>query len=128
MTPTNAPGLAQPQIVVVPTATNANGIVKLRDPTPHFCNICDKDFHSDFNLKRHMRDYHSDAGANPNSCVREDDVSPMHIAAGLENDAAYAYLALLLKYDGGFGNGVGTDEHGWRLADLMTLSFVAIEQ
>ena len=57
-----------------------------------------------------------DAGANPNSCVREDDVSPMHIAAGLENDAAYAYLALLLKYEGGSGNGVLNDELGWRLA------------
>ena len=41
-----------------------------------------------------------DAGADPNSCVREDDVSPMHIAAGLENNAAYAYLELLLKYKG----------------------------
>ena len=41
-----------------------------------------------------------EAGANPNSCVREDDVSPMHIAAGLDNDAAYAYLQLLLKYEG----------------------------
>jgi len=38
-------------------------------------------------------------GADPNTCVRED-VSPMHIAAGLENDAAYAYLALLLKFKG----------------------------
>ena len=39
-------------------------------------------------------------GADPNACVREDDVSPMHIAAGLDNDAAYAYLELLLKYQG----------------------------
>ena len=39
-------------------------------------------------------------GADPNVCVREDDVSPMHIAAGLDNDAAYAYLALLLKFRG----------------------------
>ena len=43
-----------------------------------------------------------EAGADPNACVREDDVSPMHIAAGLENDAAYAYLALLLKHEGDF--------------------------
>lgn len=63
MTPAHAPGLAQPQLIVVPTAAqSANGSLKLRDPTPHFCNICDKDFHSDFNLKRHMRDFHSDGG------------------------------------------------------------------
>ena len=57
-----------------------------------------------------------EAGANPNSCVREDDVSPMHIAAGLENDAAYAYLELLLKYEGWFCldlYGIKSAGHRW---------------
>jgi len=51
-----------PPLVVVPSAGAPVG--KVRDPTPHFCNLCDKDFHSDFNLKRHIRDYHSEAGNN----------------------------------------------------------------
>ena len=41
-----------------------------------------------------------EGGADPNACVREDDVSPMHIAAGLESHAAYTFLELLLKFQG----------------------------
>ena len=54
-------------VVVVPTGTTPLGGGKVRDATPHYCSLCDKDFHSDFNLKRHMRDFHSENGAAPPS-------------------------------------------------------------
>jgi len=73
MTPANAAiaaGVvgAQPQLIVVPSATQSTPGIKLRDPTPHFCSLCDKDFHSDFNLKRHMRDFHAEGGT-PNATL-----------------------------------------------------------